>query len=298
MKLVDTPGRHSGPRVRRERLRARRARHRVPAQARRRASPISPRWPATCTSPSIISSGCSRAGRASAPSASCSTSPSSTPRPAWPPRRACSTSPARSACPGPGRLHDLFVTLEAMSPGEYKAGGAGLAIRYGVHDSPFGPALIAATARGICGLHFLDGDGDGSERCSGRTGRRPSCARPRTAPRRWPSASSRRSPRGPAAPLALLVNGSNFQFKVWRALLELPSGVARHLPAILPRRIGAPGCRARRRQRDRRQSDRLADPLPPRHPRVGSVEQLPLGRRPARPPCSAGRPPAIRRDAR
>src|SRR5512145_109507 len=65
---------------------------------------------------------------------------------------------------GPGRLHDLFVTLEAMSPGEYRGRGAGLAIRYGVHESPFGLALIAITARGVCALHFVDGPEDGRER--------------------------------------------------------------------------------------------------------------------------------------
>ena len=58
---------------------------------------------------------------------------------------------------GPGRLHDLFVTLEAMSPGEYKSGGAGLEITFGVHESPFGWGLIASTARGICALRFLEG---------------------------------------------------------------------------------------------------------------------------------------------
>ena len=56
----------------------------------------------------------------------------------------------------PGRLHDLFVNLEAMSPGEFKTGGAGLQICYGVHDTLFGKSLIATTNRGICNLHFLD----------------------------------------------------------------------------------------------------------------------------------------------
>src|SRR5436190_21328407 len=57
---------------------------------------------------------------------------------------------------GPGRLHDLFVTHEAMSPGEWKAGGAGLTITYGFHPSPFGTALVMATDRGIAGLAFAD----------------------------------------------------------------------------------------------------------------------------------------------
>src|SRR5215207_2861940 len=58
-----------------------------------------------------------------------------------------------------GRLHDLFVTLEAMTPGEFKAGGAGLTIATGFHESPFGECLVAVTDRGVCGLSFvLDGD--------------------------------------------------------------------------------------------------------------------------------------------
>src|ERR1700730_7316303 len=57
---------------------------------------------------------------------------------------------------GPGRLHDLFVTHEAMSPGEWKSGGAGLAVAYGFHPSPFGTALVMATERGLAGLAFAD----------------------------------------------------------------------------------------------------------------------------------------------
>lgn len=139
---------------------------------------------------------------------------------------------------GPGRLHDLFVTLEAMSPGEYKAGGAGLAIRYGVHDSPFGPALIAATSRGVCGLQFVDAVGVATARLR----------------REWPGAGIRHDP-GSTAPiaqrifdplssqtgraLALLVKGSNFQVRVWRALLDLPFGSLATYGQIAGR-IGAP----------------------------------------------------------
>src|SRR5215208_2852903 len=59
---------------------------------------------------------------------------------------------------GPGRLHDLFVTHEAMSPGEWKSGGEGLTITYGFHPSPFGMALVMATERGLAGLAFDDAD--------------------------------------------------------------------------------------------------------------------------------------------
>jgi AraC family transcriptional regulator of adaptative response/methylated-DNA-[protein]-cysteine methyltransferase len=61
---------------------------------------------------------------------------------------------------GPGRLHDLFVTHEAMSPGAYKSRGEGLTIRYGYHISPFGVALIMVTGRGLAGLSFNDSGGE------------------------------------------------------------------------------------------------------------------------------------------
>src|SRR3954453_14404487 len=60
---------------------------------------------------------------------------------------------------GPGRLHDLFVTHEAMSPGEWKSGGEGLTVRFGLHSSPFGKALIMATERGLAGVAFADAGG-------------------------------------------------------------------------------------------------------------------------------------------
>jgi AraC family transcriptional regulator, regulatory protein of adaptative response / methylated-DNA-[protein]-cysteine methyltransferase len=140
---------------------------------------------------------------------------------------------------GPGRLHDLFVTLEAVTPGEYRAGGTGLDIRYGVHESPFGAALIAITGRGICSLRFVDGPGDGAEQLR----------------RDWPEAGLRHDPAAtapvserlfrplspaPGRALALLVKGSNFQVKVWRALLELPFGTVATYGEIAGR-IGAPG---------------------------------------------------------
>jgi AraC family transcriptional regulator of adaptative response/methylated-DNA-[protein]-cysteine methyltransferase len=65
---------------------------------------------------------------------------------------------AEAGLSSPGRLHDLFVSLEAMSPGEYKAAGAGLSIRYGLHETPFGQCLIARTDRGICNLQFVEVD--------------------------------------------------------------------------------------------------------------------------------------------
>ncbi len=125
----------------------------------------------------------------------------------------------------PGRLHDLFVNLEAMSPGEVKSGGANLQVRYGLHDTPFGKALIATTLRGICNLQFLD------------------VAEPLTADQlllqSWPNAEviQDRSATEPLCehifdasltadrmPLTVLVKGTNFQIQVWRALLSVPMG--------------------------------------------------------------------------
>jgi AraC family transcriptional regulator, regulatory protein of adaptative response / methylated-DNA-[protein]-cysteine methyltransferase len=118
----------------------------------------------------------------------------------------------------PGRLHDLFVNLEAVTPGEFRSGGAGF------HDTPFGECLLATTARGVCGLSFHDDDRDAAWA---------------DLESRWPGAVVTEAPRrtsGTAAaifdplgaraskPLALLVRGTNFQVQVWTALLRIPPG--------------------------------------------------------------------------
>jgi AraC family transcriptional regulator of adaptative response/methylated-DNA-[protein]-cysteine methyltransferase len=126
---------------------------------------------------------------------------------------------------GPGRLHDLFVACEAVTPGEFKAGGRGLTITYGFHDSPFGECLIARTDRGICWLSFVR---DGGRKTSleelagawknARIVRDSSATRPFVA-RIYDPAMWRRS-----SPLPILVKGTNFQIKVWEALLHIPVG--------------------------------------------------------------------------
>jgi AraC family transcriptional regulator, regulatory protein of adaptative response / methylated-DNA-[protein]-cysteine methyltransferase len=125
----------------------------------------------------------------------------------------------------PGRLHDLFVTLEAMSPGEFKAGGAGLQICYGIHDTPFGQALIATTARGICNLHFLDATAEQTAEQILRQSwtkaeiiYNPQATQPLHAIIFDPSISSAQKS------LTVLVKGTNFQVQVWRALLSVPFG--------------------------------------------------------------------------
>lgn len=119
------------------------------------------------------------------------------------------------------RLHDHFVQLEAVTPGEYKQGGAGLTIEYGVHDTPFGQALVAATPRGICSFAFL-GRGEMDKHLTGLR-------------KKWPQAimrENRQRARGliqamfsaagkPDRPVSLHVSGTNFQISVWKALLQI-----------------------------------------------------------------------------
>ncbi|WP_242219264.1 methylated-DNA--[protein]-cysteine S-methyltransferase [Shinella zoogloeoides] len=128
---------------------------------------------------------------------------------------------------GPGRLHDLFVTHEAMSPGEWKARGAGLTIRYGLHPSPFGRALVMITDRGLAGLAFTDEPGgmDAFEDMSSRwpnahyvedSGATAAYAARVFDPKRW----------DPKEPLRVVLIGSDFQVRVWQALLRIPMGCA------------------------------------------------------------------------
>ncbi|QUY44248.1 methylated-DNA--[protein]-cysteine S-methyltransferase [Acaryochloris marina] len=129
---------------------------------------------------------------------------------------------AESGLSSPGRLHDLFVTLEAMSPGEYRAGGAGLQIRYGIHKTPFGYCLIALTPRGICNIQFLQHADKQTALQLLQTD--------------WPQAQITREQTATAnvcaqifhasqpSPLTLHLKGTNFQIQVWQALLRIPLG--------------------------------------------------------------------------
>ncbi|MEG4576514.1 methylated-DNA--[protein]-cysteine S-methyltransferase [Microcoleus sp. N3A4] len=125
----------------------------------------------------------------------------------------------------PGRLHDLFVNLEAMSPGEFKAGGAGLQIRYGIHDTPFGTSLIATTARGICNLYFLDTTDEqtASQRLR-LTWKNAEIIRDEQTTQSLCDLILNSETLSEQKPLTLLVKGTNFQIQVWRALLQLPFG--------------------------------------------------------------------------
>lgn len=124
-----------------------------------------------------------------------------------------------------GRLYDLFVTLEAMSPGEFKAGGVGLQIRYGIHDTPFGRSLIATTARGVCNLHFLDAiDEEHAEQSLRMEWRKAEIIRDQQATKEVIDHIFNPSAFSISKPLTLFVKGTNFQLQVWRALLRVPFG--------------------------------------------------------------------------
>jgi AraC family transcriptional regulator of adaptative response/methylated-DNA-[protein]-cysteine methyltransferase len=118
---------------------------------------------------------------------------------------------------GPGRLHDLFVTHEAMSPGEWKAGGEGLTIRYGFHPCPFGMALVMVTPRGLAGLALADA---GKERAALKDMRA-----------RWPRAryvedfaATAATLWRPEQPLRVVLIGTDFEVRVWEKLLTIPMG--------------------------------------------------------------------------
>jgi AraC family transcriptional regulator of adaptative response/methylated-DNA-[protein]-cysteine methyltransferase len=125
----------------------------------------------------------------------------------------------------PGRLHDLFVTCEAVTPGQYKNKGAGVHISYAFHPSPFGECLLARTERGICGLYFVNDQNYDHVLAEFK--------------RYWQNAALIENPAAtvslipqifdPAlgrrdAPLHLILKGTNFQIKVWEALTRIPFG--------------------------------------------------------------------------
>ena len=140
---------------------------------------------------------------------------------------------------GPGRLHDLFVTHEAMSPGEWKRGGGGLLMRWGRHSSPFGTAVVVVTERGLAGLAFDDDE-------TGRDGFADLA-------RRWPGATFVEDEEGtaplaraafarapsPREPLRIVLIGTDFQVRVWERLLSVPRGQATTYGTIA-REIGSP----------------------------------------------------------
>lgn len=122
---------------------------------------------------------------------------------------------------GTGRLHDLFLTWEAMTPGDFAKGAAGLTIRWGWFDSPFGPAIVMGTGKGICGMGFAAEMGvDGAFEDLLHRWPRAEFVEDPMALRPWVLAAFGGD--GQATPLHLI--GAPFQIKVWEALMRIPSG--------------------------------------------------------------------------
>ncbi|MBK9604477.1 MAG: methylated-DNA--[protein]-cysteine S-methyltransferase [Anaerolineales bacterium] len=121
-----------------------------------------------------------------------------------------------------GRLHDLFVNTEAVTPGEYKSNGAGLTIHYGLHLTPFGKCLIAATERGVCHLSFVEtSEGNAIDTLVADWNQAKMIEDYRTTA---PLIDRIFSTPTPDTPLKLHLRGTNFQIKVWEALLHIPAG--------------------------------------------------------------------------
>ena len=141
---------------------------------------------------------------------------------------------------GPGRLHDLFVTHEAMSPGEWKTRGAGLEIDYGFHDSLFGRALVMATSRGLCGLAFADG-GNGQVALDDMTRRWPDAIYTENVNATAPYAARAfdQSLWKPDQPLRVVLIGTDFEVRVWEGLLTIPLGKLNTYSALASQ-IGKP----------------------------------------------------------
>ena len=127
---------------------------------------------------------------------------------------------------GPGRLHDLFVSVESVTPGQFKSGGAGVKLEYGFHQTPFGRALIATAVGGLTDLKFVQDEGEGKA--------------VHDLEKKWPAAELVENPdatgkiakrifgglvnSAEGSPIKIWLRGTNFQIKVWQALLKIPEG--------------------------------------------------------------------------
>jgi AraC family transcriptional regulator of adaptative response/methylated-DNA-[protein]-cysteine methyltransferase len=178
---------------------------------------------------------------------------------------------------GPGRLHDLFVTHEAMSPGEWKSGGEGLTLSYGFFPSQFGSALVIATERGLCGLAFADAGEEAKAFADMKS--------------RWPRARFVEDLRltapiarrifdpgtwRPDQPLKVIMIGTDFEVRVWQTLLKIPMGHASTYCGHRPQGRQSES-RPRGRRRRRQESGLLRGAVPPRHRQIGRPHRLSLG---------------------
>jgi AraC family transcriptional regulator of adaptative response/methylated-DNA-[protein]-cysteine methyltransferase len=123
---------------------------------------------------------------------------------------------------GPSRLHDLFVTCEAMTPGEFKALGYRLVIRWGLHEGPLGRVLLGVTERGVCWLSFVGDDATAVDEFQGEW-QGATLVRDQATTADYMRRAFELAERS-SDPLPLLLRGTNFQIKVWEALLRIPFG--------------------------------------------------------------------------
>jgi len=146
-----------------------------------------------------------------------------------------------SGMTSPGRMHDLFVTIDAVTPGEYKNRGQGLTIRYGLHESPFGKALLAVTDKGLCGLSFHSDTSfqEGLDYLKQRWKNAILLEEPAVTEDYFIRIFSAHTDVS-GKPIKLILKGTNFQLKVWEALMKIPRGYVCSYQDIA-RWIGEPG---------------------------------------------------------
>ena len=196
---------------------------------------------------------------------------------------------------GPGRLHDLFVTHEAMSPGEWKSGGAGLTVSYGFHPSPFGTALVMTTERGLAGLAFADPGEEQAALADMRS--------------RWPMANIVEDCAGTAPlaarvfdtslwranrPLRIVLIGTDFEVRVWGDPARNSVGPGDDLFRHRREAWGEQG-RARRGRCGRQESTLLRGALPPGAGQERRHHRLSLGPHPQARHAGLGDRPGHRR---
>jgi AraC family transcriptional regulator of adaptative response/methylated-DNA-[protein]-cysteine methyltransferase len=129
-----------------------------------------------------------------------------------------------SGLSGPSRLHDLLVTVEAVSPGEYKSKGRGITISYGFHETPFGTCLLGLTDRGLCYLSFCDGQREEALLELQEKWKNAETIRDQVSTK---EAANTIFGKTKSKSVSLLLMGSSFQIKVWEALLRIPDGQLR-----------------------------------------------------------------------
>ena len=143
---------------------------------------------------------------------------------------------------GSSRLHDLMVTTEAITPGEYASAGQGLRLSYGYSATPFGHSLIASTPRGLCQLDFFDTEAERESQLHvlQHTWPQAILARDDARAQTWAERIFAHQLSSAPRPLHVLLKGSNFQLQVWQALLRIPAGQIMGY-GDLAQAIGQPG---------------------------------------------------------